>query len=73
MGLGKDFRFSERVNFQFRAEAFNIFNHAQYGNDPLTNTTFGAPVDQTVGDTVFGRVTAARPGRIIQLGGKVVF
>ena len=27
MGLGKDFRLTERVGFQFRAEAFNVFNH----------------------------------------------
>ncbi|MGD1081162.1 MAG: TonB-dependent receptor [Candidatus Sulfotelmatobacter sp.] len=73
MGLGKDFRLAERLSFQFRAEAFNVFNHAQYGNDPWTNSTFGAPVDQTVTDNVFGRVTAARPGRILQLGGKIIF
>ena len=73
MGVGKDFRLAERLSFQFRAEAFNIFNHAQYGVDPLTNTTIGAAVDQNVNDGVFGRVTAARPGRIIQLGGKFIF
>ena len=73
MGVGKDFRLAERFSFQFRAEAFNIFNHAQYGVDPLTNTTIGAAVDQNVNDGVFGRVTAARPGRIIQLGGKFIF
>jgi hypothetical protein len=73
MGVGKDFRLAEKLSFQFRAEAFNIFNHAQYGVDPLTNTTIGAAVDQNVNDGVFGRVTAARPGRIIQLGGKFIF
>jgi hypothetical protein len=73
MGVGKDFRLAERLSFQFRAEAFNIFNHAQYGVDPLTNTTIGAAVDQNVNDVVFGRVTAARPGRILQLGGKIIF
>ena len=36
MGIGKDFNFTERVAFQFRAEAFNVFNHAQYGYDPNT-------------------------------------
>ena len=34
MGVGKDFRLAERFSFQFRAEAFNIFNHAQSGIDP---------------------------------------
>ncbi len=73
MGIGKDFRFTERVAFQFRAEAFNVFNHAQYGFDPTTSTGIGAPVDNNPNDTAYGRVTAARPGRIIQLGGKIVF
>ena len=73
MGLGKDFKFTEKVAFQFRAEAFNIFNHAQYGFDPTTSTGIGAPVDNNPNDTAYGKVTAARPGRIIQLGGKITF
>jgi hypothetical protein len=73
MGIGKDFKFTERVAFQFRAEAFNLFNHAQYGYDPSTATSIGAPVDNNPNDTAYGKVIAARPGRILQLGGKIVF
>jgi outer membrane receptor protein involved in Fe transport len=73
MGIGKDFKFTERVAFQFRAEAFNVFNHAQYGYDPNTATSIGAPVDNNPNDTAYGKVIAARPGRIIQLGGKIIF
>jgi hypothetical protein len=73
MGIGKDFRFTERIAFQFRAEAFNVFNHAQYGFDPTTSTGIGAPVDNNPNDSAYGKVLAARPGRIIQLGGKIVF
>jgi len=51
MGIGKDFKFTERVAFQFRAEAFNVFNHAQYGYDPNTATSIGAPVDNNPNDT----------------------
>jgi hypothetical protein len=74
MGIGKDFKFTERTAFQFRAEAFNVFNHHQYGFDPFTSTGIGAPVDNNPNDgAAFGTVTAARPGRILQLGGKFVF
>jgi hypothetical protein len=73
MGIGKDFRFTERIAFQFRAEAFNLFNHAQYGYDPFTATNISAPVSNNPNNGDFGRVIAARPGRILQLGGKVTF
>ena len=73
MGIGKDFRFTEKVSFQFRAEAFNVFNHHQYGFDPFTSTGIGAPVGDNPLSPGFGEVQAAHPGRIIQLGGKIVF
>jgi len=73
MGLGKDFRFTERVAFQFRVEAFNVFNHAQYGYDPFTATNISAPVSNNPNNGDFGRVIAARPGRILQFGGKITF
>jgi len=73
MGVGKDFRFTERVTFQFRTEAFNVFNHHQYGSDPFTSTGIASPVGNNPNNPGFGVVTAARPGRILQFGGKVVF
>jgi hypothetical protein len=78
VGIGKDFRFTERVAFQFRAEAFNAFNHAQYGYDPFTATSIGAPVSNNPNNLPpplgnYGQVIASRPGRIIQLGGKLTF
>jgi outer membrane receptor protein involved in Fe transport len=73
MGIGKDFKFTEKIAFQFRAEGFNLFNHAQYGYDPNTATSIGAPIDNNPNDTAYGKVIAARPGRIIQLGGKIIF
>ena len=74
IGIGKDFKFTERVAFQFRTEFFNVFNHHQYGYDPFTSTSIGAPVDNNPNDgPIYGTVIAARPGRIIQFGGKIVF
>jgi hypothetical protein len=73
LGLGKDFKFTERVAFQFRVETFNTFNHHQYGYDPFTSTAIGAPVGNNPNNGGYGTMLAARPGRIIQFGGKVTF
>jgi len=37
-GIGRNFRFTERLNLQIRAEFINIFNRMQLGN-PATGTT----------------------------------
>jgi hypothetical protein len=76
ISLDKTFQMTERVGFQFRVETFNSFNHTQYGIDPFQNANSGpgqSAVDAGVGDSTFGEVTSARPGRIIQLGAKLVF
>ena len=76
VGLSKTFQFTERVGFQFRVETFNTFNHTQYGLDPTTSAAGGpgqSAVDSGFGDPNFGKVTSARPGRIVQFGGKLVF
>ncbi len=58
----KDTRITERVNFQFRFEVFNLFNRANLSN-----------VDTHLLDGNFGRATAARIPRYWQLGGKISF
>jgi len=73
LGLGKDFRFTERASFQFRLEAFNAFNHTQYGFDPSTSTGIGSAVGNNPSQTNYGVITAGRPGRVVQIGGKFVF
>ena len=73
VGFGKTFNFTERIGFQFRAEAFNIFNHTQYGYDPFTSTGIASSVDNNPNDPQYGKVIAARPGRILQLGAKFIF
>ena len=60
--LVKNTNFSERVKLQFRAEAFNLFNHPN----------FNLP-DNFLGSPTFGRITSARDPRHIQFGLKLLF
>ena len=76
LGLMKNIVFTERVRFQFRLETFNTFNHPNFDPDPSTSAFGGGgtTVDNNVNDTLnFGKITAAAPGRIIQLGAKLIF
>ena len=61
-GLQKSLRFAESVRFEFRAEAFNLFNHAQF-NIPSA----------TVGDANFGVISSARAPRLLQLAGRLIW
>lgn len=61
-GLLKDTRFGERMTVQVGIEAFNVFNHAQFG-EPNTN----------VASSNFGRITTAAAGRLVQLRAKFSF
>ena len=56
MALYKEFHIRESHAFEFRAEAFNIFNHTNFSNP---NTTFGS--------STFGQITSARDPRILEL------
>jgi hypothetical protein len=66
MGFFKNTQVNERVNIQFRAEMFNIFNQVNFDN-PNFNLSGGG----------FGRITQTHPNsgdpRIIQFGLKILF
>ena len=62
LSILKNTRFNERFNVQFRAEAFNLFNHPN----------FNLP-DNFLGSPTFGRITSARDPRHIQFGLKLLF
>jgi len=60
--LVKNTALTESVKLQFRAEAFNLFNHPN----------FNLP-DNFLGSPTFGRITSARDPRHIQFGLKLLF
>ena len=70
LSLLKDFYVYERVHMQFRAEAYNAFNHTQFS--AVNAAAQFNPAGQQV-NKLFGQVTAARDPRIMQLGLRLYF
>ena len=63
MSLYKTFKATDKVDVQFRTEAFNVFNHTQFST-----------LDSGYGNSqYFMRATQAHMPRVIQLALKVVF
>ena len=62
LSLQRDFRFSENIRFQFRAESYNIFNRAN----------FTAPT-AILGANNFGRIINTEAPRQFQFGAKLYF
>ena len=60
--LFKNIKFTERLNLQFRAEAFNVLNHTNF-NNPVTSAT----------SSLFGGIFSARDPRQMQLALKLNF
>ncbi len=77
MSVGKAFSLGEGIQFLFRADAFNAFNHHQYGGDVNGLLVAGSggneSISNSVGSSTGGLITAASSSRIIQLGGKITF
>ena len=70
MGLFKNFAVREGMHFEFRAEAFNVFNHTQWSGINSTADCYGATACSSDG---FLTATSAHNSRILQLAGKFVF
>lgn len=63
--LIKNFRFAERFTFQFRAEAFNLFNHPNFANP---SATFG-----TLSFGNITRLNSSVPMRQLQFAARFLF
>lgn len=73
MALLKDTLIKEGMTLEFRAEVFNLFNHAQF-NLPDGNITDTPAVNPDTGRLQgFGTITSARDPRIMQLSLKFLF
>jgi hypothetical protein len=70
LALFKNFRLTERVKSQLRFEGYNVFNHTQFSTVGTT-----AQWDQSGAQSIanFGKVTAARDPRILQLALRITF
>ncbi len=66
MALFKRISVTERLNFEFRAEAFNVFNHTQWSSNP-------GDVDHDITSATFLQPTAAHRARTLQLALKAIF
>jgi len=62
MALSRQFRFKERWRLDFKAEFFNIMNHANWGNPTTSNTS-----------STFGEITGFGGPRNIQFSTKLLF
>ena len=62
MSLFKRFPIKERASFEFRWDAFNLFNHTQFSS-----------IDNSLGSATFLEATSAHAARIMQFGAKFIF
>jgi hypothetical protein len=72
--VSKDFKIFERLNFQFRVDAFNVINHTNFqapsGSLSVTEIGTAATFATSSG---FGKITGTQPNRQMQLSGRIFF
>ena len=89
MGIFKHFAITESKAIEFRAEAFNVFNHTQFSLAPIEGTAGGITASMTCtggannsagdpsclgpGGATFGQINNAHLARILQFSLKVLF
>jgi hypothetical protein len=79
MALFKHIKFTERFSFEFRGEAFNVFNHREWGflagnggSGASNSANLNSGTNSENGSN-FLHITTAHNPRILQLGAKLIF
>src|SRR5271157_1867809 len=84
MALFKHFAIKEDMAFEFRAEAFNVFNHTEWGgygggvscpnpDSGAATRSAGDPTCVTPGGSNFLEMSWAHLSRVVQFGAKFIF
>jgi hypothetical protein len=73
MALFKHFPIKESLSFEFRAEAYNVFNHTEWGAIAGDAGSAGGAGNNTLNSSNFLFVTQVHNPRILQLGAKILF
>jgi carboxypeptidase family protein len=73
LSLFKDFKFTERLNLQYRAEFFNIFNHTQWFGINTSISNVANESSAVTNPGVFGQLSTTRDARKIQMALKLTF
>jgi hypothetical protein len=69
--LFKDTRISERTSLEFRAEVFNLFNHANFAEPNQSLSPIAGTTNSLTGTPIIGSLLT--PSREIQLGLKLIW
>jgi hypothetical protein len=73
MSLQKNLSLSESLSIVLRAEAFNVFNHAQFYGPQAINGNITDNSGNITDSSEFGHVVSAASPRLLQLAAKLVF
>jgi hypothetical protein len=77
LAFSKTTDITEHLKFEFRAEFFNLFNHANFTNPGIINNANGTFAGGAGGNnpnsSLFGQITSTYDPRIIQLAGRFSF
>jgi hypothetical protein len=73
MALFKHFQVRESMAFEFRAEAFNVFNHTEWGGIAGDGGSAGGVGNNTINQTSTFYVGSVHNARILQLALKFIF